>query len=731
MQRAPREVRRDGDVCTMTDFSLAKRGNRPDYAFGCTEGWEAFAVVRWHAVEEISRPYEYEIILRRDAALGPANLDELEGSSVTFRIASLNRWRPIHGIVAEAEEIDRTPTLFLYRVLLVPPFSRCQWRRRCRTYRGKSVAEVITALLENALPERGGVDGMVRVNRASLTHSPDPDFSNFAEPGAFYCIDVAEPRFADSEYRHHLVQYNESDFVMVSRLLEEEGVSYYFEHADEGVVMVITDDVGAFSPIASERKYPLANIGSSQNQEVIQSLRESRRMRSRSVKMVDFYEVEPLKRLSAERSVDARSPMTSQHMEFFGHEREVDDACEQPAQVRLERFECERSLTSGRATVRTLEPSWRFTMQDSTTLRADADYIVVRVEVFASELAAPGTALDQEPFGFNGAIGQTSSASYENRFEVLPASMPFRPARRTQKSRIHGVQSARVTAEEFGTEPPEINCDYDSSVKIRFAWDERPLEIGVSSSPWIYVSQLWAGPGFGAMFTPRVGDEVLVSFLEGDPEWPVIVGRVHSDQQPAPYDVAERPTVSTIKSRSSPKSAGYNELRFDDAAGAEEVYLRAERDLVFEVLHDARTTIAGNRQVEIRGGENSTNVGDASKTWQGNLTETVVGQYTMDMGNGAIYSRASFTAYATDNLLFSAGADRFDVTGANHYLGANSLFVNTKDVTQIVTPAFHVYARDEVVLMAGGSLIKLTPGGIEISTPGTIEIKGALVKVNC
>ncbi len=237
---------------SQAEIGTRNQGNQADYMLGTDEGWDAFGVVRWHGIEELSQPYRYEITLQRQASSGAVDLDKLIDASATFAIASQGKWRLVHGILAEAEELERTSQLIFYQVLLVPPFWRARHRRRCRNFLGHSLVDIVSAVLENRSPVHP--KGMGGLTRFSSGQAPDlhPSFSSFSPPTASYRWDVKNTkRIGDGTARPYVVQYNESDFDFVSRLLEDEGLTYYFEHAQDQVVLAITDLPGV-SPMYDE-----------------------------------------------------------------------------------------------------------------------------------------------------------------------------------------------------------------------------------------------------------------------------------------------------------------------------------------------------------------------------------------------------------------------------------------------------------------------------------------------
>jgi type VI secretion system secreted protein VgrG len=678
------------------------RGNQADYVLGTAEGWDAFGVVRWHGVEEISQPFRYDITLQRAASSGPVDLDQLLDAGATFRIATQQGWRTVQGVLAEAEEIERTESIILYRVLLVPHFWRARYRRRCRVFVNRTLEDIVSAVLENRSPVHPeGIGGLVAFGDAQAPDA-EPDFSTFSPPSGSYRWNVGDTsRITDATVRPNVAQYNESDFDFVARLLEEEGLSYYFEHAADQCVLTVTDNPGLSPMFDAAPTYQLRRVskaGGAANQEIVRVLREARRMSSRSVMVRDWDYNRSGAPLEATANGAPSDMELSRHFEFpAGEELVGSEPGIHAAVIRLERHDAERGLREGVGTVRTMEAAYRFTLHDADTLARDAKLLTVRVETYATELLPQGTLLDEEPFGFAHAAGPLA-IGYENRFVALPEGMMFRPAMRTPRPRIHGVQTAVVTAEEFQDgERPVINADKLGRVRLRFPWDQRPdTNDSTPTSDWIRVSQYWAGASYGALYTPRVGHEVLVAFMQGDPDRAVIVGRVYNVQHPPPYDAAQEPTKSTVKSQSAQALAevdGFNEIRFEDRAKQEEIFVHAQRDLNEVVLADHSTGVGGDQSNGVGGDQTNSVNGHRVHSVGDYETVTVGSDRTTLFKANEHHTVSSFRdthVGANDDLTvggwhntkvgagetFVVGAKRDVTVGADHTLKAGGSFVS-------------------------------------------------------
>lgn len=728
----------------MTSVQILGPNTRHDLIFGCTtDAWAGFDVVRMRGREALSRLYEYDITLMRKSESGPADLDAILNTLATLRVRTESGWRDLHGLVIEAEELDRTRSVLVYRVKLAPPIWTATQRIRCRTFVDNTLEEIVTTVLENRRTHRSNGHAGLVPHAGQVTPAPaDADFGIYLVPTGAYRLAIEDmTRLRDVELRRYVVQYNETDFDFLSRLLEEEGLSYYFEHETSRVTMTITDRPGFVSMRAQSSTVRLRGHvkgAGARDGEVVQQLRKVRRIRSQAVTLRDWDEIRPHRVLEASAEEDGADAEMLGRCEFPGRdEGNVDTPDQHPAIIRLQRNTLERELAEGQGSVRTLQPASRFTLHDESGLREDEDLVVTDVETYATQLQPEGVFLEEEAFGFNGPqqIGQ-----YETRFKVLPAGILFRPEMRTPRPRVVGIHSAVVTADECElSDPPEIHCNEDGWVRLRFPWDQRK-EAGTASSCWVRASQGWAGAAFGAIFLPRVGQEVLVAYYQGDVERPVIVGRVYNTVQPVPYPLPENKTVSTVKSRSSPNSDGFNELRFEDKTGNEEVFLHAEKNLneVVKASHsnsvggDQSYSVGGNQQFSIDGnqvntvkGTRAVHVTGMQHMTQKGLTSFADQDHAFESIN-ASFSLAEMFEVVAQNARFQLG-DSFKILAPKmSCMGTSAHFNESKVFTALGSSAMLTLSKGVAKLHNGaGASIELVGGRVTIRAPGGFEV------VNC
>lgn len=281
----------------------------------------------------------------------------------------------------------------------------------------------------------------------------------------------------------------------------------------------------------------------------------------------------------------------------------------------------------------------------------------------------------------------------------IPATTRYRPARRP-KPRIHGTHTAFVVTRG----EKEVDVDEHGRVQVEFRWHR--TFYGEGTSRRVRVSQPWAGPGYGMTLLPRRGEEVVISYVDGDPEEPIIVGRVHNGRNRDPLTLPAQQTQSIWKSRSVPGTPDqYNMIRMEDAAGAEMLELRAQRDFRSETLRNAETIV---------GVDESKKVGGSSKT-------EVAGAYSLQSASTSIGTGA-YSLSAT-SITMNATGDIKETSGGNHTIDTGSFWVSASGVAQI--------SATKIVLMAGGSNITITPGGISITSAGPVDVHGAPIKLNC
>ncbi|KYG08657.1 hypothetical protein BE21_22455 [Sorangium cellulosum] len=639
----------------------------PDFTFAF-EGadapggpWAHLQVVSFQGREQISSLYRYDItLLARDPA-PEVDPHDLIGARATLRIATLTRpaYKLVHGVLAEAEELHPVPEGMLYRVLLTPSLVRANHRTRCRIFLEKTTRAIVEAVLQG--------DPSLTLEDAAAVKEDDGDVSSFSPPAEKFTWRIDDPsRIDDAHVRPYCVQYNESDLAFVSRLLEEEGISYHFENGAGACLLVLSDtDQG------KARLDPFEPLGSHVAGRAVTSVKLGARLRERKVRLRDYDWRKPALALLAEATSDKEDLFEIRYPGGFSHD--APSQGDPLAQARLDRYRTEAEYAVGDGLARVLSAGAVFQL-DHEKARYDGEYLVTKLDVRGEQQGT--VTLSATP----------SSVPFSCSFECArrgkggaPAESRFRPPRVTPKPRIVGSQTAFVTADprSQGAEihvggPPgaEIGC-----VRLRFHWDLDEERLAKEpSSCWVRVSQVFAGVGEGGVWHPRVGVEVIVDHLDGDPDRPLVTGRVYNGANRPPAPASGAATVSMFKSFASPGAGVHNELGFDDTAGKEQIKMHAGKDWNSTVGHDRSEKVSNDSTSDVGVNRTESTGGDRATSVKGNNTESVDGDESVSVkGSQTSSINVDQSSSVGANQSLSVGADRTVSVGADQTIsvGAN------------------------------------------------------------
>lgn len=514
---------------------------------GPGEGSTLF-VHRMTLVEEVSRPFVLSLeIATEDAEL---DLPGLVGSSIELAMRRGDHSRSVFGVVTAADSLGGAHDRLLADLRVEPAFAAMRGNVTSRIFQGQSPLEVLEAVLE-----------------------PLGDYARTWNLGA---------KMRATEPREYCVQYRESDFDFVSRILEEEGISYVFVHdeAKGHEVLTLVYETADCEPVVNVDGSSVMPIEVSRGEptevESISAVWWHNEMVPSGAARQDYDFEDPLHPL---REAVGGPDAWGRTRRRYAHQQRryaVDDVAAR-LQDEHEAASLRRDMIYGESRATILEPGRCFELDRHHHPELERAYVVTRVvhEVYCPEALHNSTeALEDAP------------PRYTNRFESLPTTTPLRPAQETAKPRIMGPQTAIVT----GPPSEEIHTDAYGRVRVQFNWDERAVYDDTSCC-WLRTAQTLAGPGWGTQFIPRVGMEVLVTFLEGNPDRPLVVGCLYNGDNAPPFELPDNRSQSGIRTRSTPDGTGSNELRFEDAIGAEEIYLHGEKDWNSVVEHDRSATI--------------------------------------------------------------------------------------------------------------------------------------------
>ncbi|HVI03764.1 MAG TPA: type VI secretion system tip protein TssI/VgrG [Enhygromyxa sp.] len=629
---------------------------KTNYTVAVEDGPDAHWMVRrMHFSEALSEPYLLELeLVTEDLA---ADTEQMLGANLELTIDRDSLVRTIRGVIHLVEFIGVSDDRLQIRVEVVPVLHLLGQRVDTRLWQNVSVADVVQEVLEAAFAD---YDRQLTVN---LTATYEP--------------------------REYIVQYHESDLDFVSRLLEEEGITYWFDHdsGDHKEVMVLEDSNDNVVDIATLDDSPELHIivDRAENAEVesLQFLDWTRELTSTAVYQRVFDWLTPVEPVEANAPIDGESDVDDRGLrrEVYHHGRFVEPDPD-PRTVRKLVHRTQRDkIARGFGNVSGFGPGRKFAVVEHQRADMDREYLLRRV-VHVGEC----------PEVMMGEAG--SGPRYQNRFEclVFDSNKPFRPPRVTPRPRIYGPQTGIVT----GPDGEEIHTDEHGRIKVRFDWD-RQHALTDDTSMWIRVAHNWAGPGFGTFFLPRIGMEVLVEFLEGNPDQPMVIGCVYNGDNAISVGVPDNKTQSTIRTRSSPDSDGYNELRFEDAAGSEEIFVHAQKDYNEVVENDHSTTVHANQTNSVDGNQSQTIGGDQSESVSGEQTMTVDKNRTVTI----------------------KGSQAVTILGGEGNSGVNGSKLGiTGDYKIDASNTIEVQAPTHIKLTCGGSMIMMTPDTITLAAGG-------------
>ncbi len=419
----------------------------------------------------------------------------------------------------------------------------------------------------------------------------------------------------------YCVQYQETDLNFVMRLLEHEGIHFFFQHSDGNHTLVLADDMSSHAalPGKSSIKYIGVDAATVASEEHINSWSIREEIDPGEYYSIDYDFEKPRVDLFAVRG-DARghSHDSYQQFEWPGGYTDPGEG-EKYAGVRMEMLTSEQERAYGTTTVRTMAPGHLFTLERCPDASQNREYLVVGCSYFFRDNSRR-TAGDG-----------SGDSMWEIRLTAHPTSVPYRPQQLTPKPRTTGPQTAVVV----GPAGEEIYTDKYGRVKVQFFWD-RYGKKDENSSCWIRVATPWAGERWGAIHIPRIGQEVVVDFLGGDPDYPIITGSVYNAEQMPPYGLPENKTASGFKSRSTKggSATDFNEIRMEDLKGKEQIYIHAQKDLDTVVENDESRVVGRNRNTRIGNNDSRFVVADDSHVVKGNQKIQVQGnQSTAVTGN--------------------------------------------------------------------------------------------------
>lgn len=501
---------------------------------------------------------------------------------------------------------------------------------------------------------------------------------------------------AGGKAREYCVQHDESDFHFVSRLLEEDGIAYYFMHEQGKHTLYLVDQQNAYQEcVEAEVEH---SKGSKGNQ--ISEWQHVYSFKKGQWSLNDYNFKEPGKKLLANTKTTSQYARNSEfeHYEYAGLYESTIGA--DLVKIRMEAEEADRDTVAGRSDCSTFYAGGKFKLAKHASASEKGSYVIVGITHSATDRSYTSDEDD-------------SAARYSNTFACVPADIHFRPRRAHEKPRMAGPQSAMVV----GPSGEEIFTDEFGRIKVQFIWDREGKQ-DENSSCYLRVVQSWAGHEWGASFIPRIGHEVIVDFLNGDPDRPLVTGSVYNGRNKPPFDSKTQSGVKTRSTKGGDPSH-FNELRFDDKKDAEQIFLHAEKNFDVEVENDQTESIQNNQTITVdndrtktvKNNENSTIENDRNKTVNNNQSETIAKNKTVDVGE-------SHTETIGKDMKISVGNDLTESVDGQY---AESV---TKEYG-LKAKAITMQADDEITLKTGSAKIVMKSNGDITISGANINVKGS------
>ncbi|MDZ4849531.1 MAG: type VI secretion system tip protein TssI/VgrG [Pirellulaceae bacterium] len=680
--------------------------------------------------EELSRPFDFMLtIASTNDKLKP---EQVIGQPLAIRInRGENEPRYIHGYISsfwagnKVSDKSGLKIFRMYRVRIVPWLWFMARASRCFVYlpekAEKSIQEVLGEVIKR-VKSYGHVDPKIESGNAKILSKRKVE---------------------------HCVQYRETDLSFLSRTLERYGIFYYFKFANNQHTVVLSDQLNYPNAVESEVKYP-HDADTHSGEDEITSWDHAYEFVSGKWEHTDYDFTHPSTDLRTSSlkhsSISLKNNSGYEHYEFPGDYMKKDDG-EMEAAVRLESEESRFNTVVGTSTCKTFSPGYCFKLTEHLNCKDEKGkaYLITSVSHTASQ-PGPHTSGSQE-------------ATYSNSFSCISKESQYRPARATPHPWLSGVQTAVVV----GPPGEEIHTDEYGRVKVKFYWDREP-DAGENHSCWMRVSQVHAGKGFGGIDIPRVGEEVIVSFIEGDLDRPIITGRIYHKESMPPFALPGGKTRSGLKSKTY-KGGGYNEMSMDDTPGKEQIRVHGQYDMDTVIEHDETLKIGNNRTKDI-GVDEVMAIGNNQKLKVGvnktvdigtDHTETVGANQNIKIGsNQSTKIGANQSTTVAANQSNSVGTAKTETVGmiSNEMVGfmkttnvgaAYSIisaaamntavgFVSMEEVGMtkkiiVGTKLEIIVGASKLVMEAGG---KVTIEGTEFlfSASGNVKINGSIIDLN-
>jgi len=599
--------------------------------------------------ERISRLFSFALdLLSENSSI---SFSDIVGKNVTISLKQLDgSYRCLNGIISRFAQRATGEEFTLYSAEMVPWLWLLTRNADCRIFKNKSIPDIITQVFSDL-----GFNDYTN----SLQDSYDP--------------------------RDYCAQYRESSFNFVSRLMEQYGIFYFFKHEQGKHTLVMGDSPTAHSSCPGQSSVRYVTASGGPLEDVITEWQIEQELRTGKYTHTDYnFQTASTSLVASEPTVyEVGGNSKFEIYDYFG-EYSTKEAGQSLAKIRMQEEEAQHLVAHGTSHCRMFVSGCKFTLEEHPRKDMNTDYVLTEIQ----HTAVTNT---------YGTQSSPEGESYSNNFTCIPLSVPFRPLRMTPAPTSHSLHSAEVVG------GGEINTDQYGQIQVRFPW----LRDG-SETYWARVLQVWAGNNWGALFIPRVGQEVVVDFMEGNYNYPVIVGSVYNSDNMSPGSLPGTKNISGFRSRSTEGGGedNANVLTFDDTIGSEVFYMRAEKDMAVRVENNEDYHVMNNQTITV----------DQDRT------ETVT------RGNESVTIQQG-----NRNVTISMGNDSLTVSTGNQ-------------TTTVSMGSISTSAMQSITLTVGPSSITIAPSGVTISAPmvtisantiaqvsgeAMLDLSGGVTMINC
>ncbi len=606
--------------------------------------------------EQLGRPFRYDLELLTESD----DVDPLKllGNPITAELELAKGKRYFNGLVSEISSLGRGTDFSQYTVTLRPWLWFLTRSSDNKVFQNLDVLEIIKKVFQ------------------------DNKFSDFK-------VDT----IGTFRKRDYCVQYGETSFDFVSRLMEEEGIYYYFAHTDGKHELILADSPSAHKLVHDKIPFrPTQSAGTDLDH--ISRWAWSRKVQTQKFTLESYDFTNPKSELKAERKAEDQKGELSKHGQSGKERYEYGQLYVKAADgnslatVRIEEQMADYAVARGDGNARELASGYKFKLDEHPGKDQDGDYLIVDAQYEIQNNAV------------NTMGGQ---ASFDCSFTAIDSKTHFRPARITPKSLVRGPQTAVVV----GPKDQEISTDEYGRVKVQFHWD-RVGKKDQDSSCFVRVAQAWAGGTWGAFSLPRHGQEVIVDFLEGDPDQPIITGSVYNKDNMVPFDLPKNQTQSGLRTRSTPKGDAqtFNELRFEDKKGSEEIFLQAERDFK-RLVENNDTLVVGNKSKGAKDGKHGYD-------GVGNQTITIYNDRTATLEEG------------DDTLKVEKGSQKIDVKKKIEIIAGDELKITVGQASLTMKKNGNIILKGVKINIEGSSNVVMKGMKVAISADTDAELKAGM-----